>query len=159
MATLRQNTKFYTTRAGDNVVGNIHRHPGWLRDVEYPLAVSLPMRNIVRFGSVPARNGEIVDSESYRELDDLMAMDNKNFQIIYSFPVEIRNNIFASKEYGAPNVTMRQLYDFLCTTYNGGERFVDAYFDYIFPASPAGREYNISVKNFEKRRRHGKYGV
>jgi hypothetical protein len=144
MATLRQNTKFYTprlARAGDDVVGYIHRHPGWVLDKEYPMEVRLPTRNIVRLGSMPRQDEMFSDPSLYQNLDDLMTADGRNFQITYSFPVRTRINIFAGQEYGAPGVTMRQLYDFLCSEYNGGERFVDTYFDYIFPSSPAGRMF------------------
>jgi hypothetical protein len=144
MATLRQNTKFYTTRAdkaGGDVVGYIHRHPGWELDREYPMAMRLPTRNIVRFGSVMEQDGALRDPSLYEGLEDLMRDDGKNFQITYSFPLKTRVNVFAGQEYGAPGVTMRQLYDFLCEEYNGGERFVDSYFEYIFPSSPAGRVF------------------
>jgi hypothetical protein len=36
-------------------------------------------------------------------------------------------------------MSFARLYDFLCATYNGGERFVDTYFQKQFPYSPAGR--------------------
>jgi hypothetical protein len=143
MATLRQNTKFYTTRysrAGD-VVGYTHGRPEQEPGKEYPFAVRLPTRNIVQFGSMLEQDNELFDPALLRGLDDLMSADSKNFQVTYSFPVRVRSNIFNGKKYGAANVTMRQLYDFLCSKYNGGERFVDTYFDYIFPASPAGRMF------------------
>jgi hypothetical protein len=144
VATLRQNTKFYDTRiarAGEDAVGYIHRHPGWEPGREYPMAVRLPTRQIVRFGSGPERDEPLYGAAPDRELEALMAADGVNFQITYSFPVKTRINVFAGQEYGAPHVTMRQLYDFLCRVYNGGERFIDTYFDYIFPASPAGRMF------------------
>jgi hypothetical protein len=144
VATLRRNTRFYTERfdrAGGDAVGYIHRHPGWELDREYPMAVRLPTRNIVRFGSVLERDAELPGLPVYEDLDDLMEADGVNFQITYSFPVRTRVNVFPGGEYGAPGVTMRQLYDFLCSEYNGGERFVDSYFDYIFPSSAAGRRF------------------
>jgi hypothetical protein len=142
MATLRQNTKLYETRfsrAGEDVVGYIHGHPGWELNREYPLAVRLPTRNIVKFGSVREEDELFPDPVLERGMEDLMTADGKNFQITYSFPLKTRRNVFAGGTYGAPGVTMRQLYDFLCDEYNGGERFIDSYFDYIFPSSPAGR--------------------
>jgi hypothetical protein len=145
MATLRQNTKFYTTRlarAGEDVVGYIHRHPGWELEREYPMAMRLPTRNIVQFGSVLEQEALLSGFGLPENLENLMVSDGENFQITYSFPLKKRTNLFAGKEYGAPGVTMRQLYDFLCDEYNGGDRFVDSYFDYIFPSSPAGRLFN-----------------
>jgi hypothetical protein len=145
MAALRQITKYYIPRldrAGSDAVGYIHKHPGWEPDREYPMAMRLPTRNIVRFGSVAERDELLRDPSLYEDLDDLMTADGKNFQVTYSFPLRTRMNVFAGgQEYGAPGVTMRQLYDFLCGEYNGGERFVDSYFDYIFPSSPAGRMF------------------
>jgi hypothetical protein len=82
------------------------------------------------------------DPSLYQDLDDLITADGKNFQITYSFPLRVRRNVFAGQEYGAPGITMRQLYDLLCDEYNGGERFIDSYFDYIFPTSPAGRMFS-----------------
>jgi hypothetical protein len=145
MATLRQNTKFYmtrTARAGEDVVGYMHKHPGWELEREYPMAMRLPTRNIVQFGSALEQEALLSGFAPHEDLEDLMTADGENFQITYSFPVRKRINVFAGQEYGAPGVTMRQLYDFLCNEYNGGERFVDSYFDYIFPSSPAGRLFN-----------------
>jgi hypothetical protein len=79
---------------------------------------------------------------------------NVDFQITYSFPTRHRVGVksvvgkFAGVRvsYGSERFTYRQLYDFLCAKYNGGERFVDVYFQTIFPASAAGRAF----KRFEQ---------
>lgn len=59
------------------------------------------------------------------------------YQITYSFPSGMRNNIFPVKggmaEYGASGWSYRMLYDFLCEMYNGGVPFVDTYFKSVFP--------------------------
>jgi hypothetical protein len=76
-------------------------------------------------------------------------------QITYSFPVTHRDGIkatvgkFAGTRvwYGSERFTFRQLYDFLCSRFNGGERFVDAYFQAVFPYSGVGRRF----KQFESR--------
>jgi hypothetical protein len=72
-----------------------------------------------------------------------------NFQITYSFSRDYRNDVLAvlgrfagvRVTYGSPRFTFRQLYDFLCARFNGGERFVDTYFQVVFPSSAAGREF------------------
>jgi hypothetical protein len=76
-------------------------------------------------------------------------------QITYSFPAERRQGVtsvlgrFSGTRvwYGSERFTFRQLYDFLCSRFNGGERFVDAYFQAVFPYSAVGRRF----KAFEKR--------
>jgi hypothetical protein len=76
-------------------------------------------------------------------------------QITYSFPAEKRQGLtsvagrFAGVRvwYGSERFTFRQLYDFLCSRFNGGERFVDAYFQAVFPYSAVGRRF----KEFERR--------
>jgi hypothetical protein len=77
-----------------------------------------------------------------------------DFQITYSFPSSRRMSVQSvaghfigvRAPYGSERFTHRQLYDFLCARFNGGERFVDVYFQLIFPRSAAGRE----LKRFEK---------
>jgi hypothetical protein len=85
-------------------------------------------------------------------------MERERFQISYSFPRRRRVNtagISASpdtrvKAYGINGITFRQLYDFLCEQYNGGERFVDAYFSRVFPESPVGREFKLFEEDTRK---------
>jgi hypothetical protein len=82
-------------------------------------------------------------------------MERNNFQITYSFSRNMRNPVSSyvgafsgvKVAYGAPGVTFRQLYDFLCAKFNGGERFIDAYFQLVFPYSNTGRLF----KSFEDR--------
>jgi hypothetical protein len=67
------------------------------------------------------------------------------FQITYNFSHAIRNNAFPLKGalfskpkaartgyYGAEGWSFRMLYEFLCEAYNGGEYFVDTYFQRKF---------------------------
>jgi hypothetical protein len=78
-------------------------------------------------------------------------------QITYSFPAELRQGVastvgkFAGTRvwYGSERFTFRQLYDFLCSRFNGGERFVDVYFQAVFPYSAVGRRF----KRFERQMR------
>ena len=56
------------------------------------------------------------------------------WQITYSFPNTLRNNITSSgKKYGGDNVTFRRLYLILCERFNGGRYFIDDYFDSVYP--------------------------
>lgn len=56
------------------------------------------------------------------------------WQITYSFPNTLRNNITTSgKRYGGNNVTFRRLYLILCEHFNGGRYFIDDYFDSVYP--------------------------
>jgi hypothetical protein len=105
--------------------------PGELRKVAY---------NPYLPGREPLRNALL------REVD---------CQITYSFPTEHRQGVtsvvgkFAGTRvwYGSERFTFRQLYDFLCARFNGGERFVDAYFQTVFPYSAVGGRF----KRFEQR--------
>jgi hypothetical protein len=80
-------------------------------------------------------------------------LNGTDFQITYSFPREFRQGVTAVAGkfsgvrvwYGSERFTFRQLYDFLCSRFNGGERFVDVYFQTIFPYSAVGRRF----KRFE----------
>jgi hypothetical protein len=81
-------------------------------------------------------------------------LEKNHFQISYSFSRDRRTDVLSilgrfsgvRVSYGSPRFTFRQLYDFLCARFNGGERFVDVYFQVIFPSSAAGREF----KQFER---------
>lgn len=58
-------------------------------------------------------------------------------QITYSFPYYARDNKFVmlngkKGSYGAKGMTYRMLYEMLCQLYNGGEYFIDTYFERIF---------------------------
>ena len=46
-----------------------------------------------------------------------------------------------TKEYGAPGWSFRMLYEFLCEAYNGGEPFVDTYFDQVFKIRPVHSDF------------------
>ena len=66
-----------------------------------------------------------------------------DFQITYNFSSAIRKNKFPLRgakrsilgkkgQYGASGLSFRLLYDFLCREYNGGEYFIDTYFEHVF---------------------------
>jgi len=57
-----------------------------------------------------------------------------DWQITYSFPAIIRDNSTPNgSTYGAPHMTYRRLYLILCERFNGGDYFIDDYFDTIYP--------------------------
>ena len=60
--------------------------------------------------------------------------DDFDWQITYSFPSAIHNNISPlGKVYGGNSVTYRRLYLILCERFNNGEYFIDTYFDSVYP--------------------------
>jgi hypothetical protein len=108
--------------------------PGKFKTEDGDLYVLLPTR-YVAFDSAKPSGG--ADPRSF--------MKNTEFQVTYSFSRNIRGNTFpyagGTAKYGAGNFTFRELYDYLCERFNGGERFVDAYFQQVFPTSPVGRDF------------------
>lgn len=108
---------------------------------EMPLEVLLPVREVAFDTRNPANDFNV---HVLGRIDPKMFMKDTDFQITYSFSTRKRVNtrgITGGGEYGAPDVTFRQLYDFLCTEYNEGERFIDTYFQEVFPTSYAGRHF------------------
>lgn len=67
--------------------------------------------------------------KSQRRLEDI---HDQEFEVFYSFSNALRG----SKKYGHPNWSARTLYEFLCAGFNGGERFIDTYFNRLFPSRP-----------------------
>jgi len=67
-----------------------------------------------------------------------------DFQITYKFSSALRKNLFPLKsisskafrirkgQYGVSGISFRLLYEFLCSTYNGGDYFIDTYFKQVF---------------------------
>lgn len=57
-----------------------------------------------------------------------------NWQITYSFPSTLREcSTPNGYTYGGKNVTFRRLYLILCERFNGGDYFIDEYFDTVYP--------------------------
>jgi hypothetical protein len=124
-----------------------HHSSAGVESVEdIPLSVLVPVR-YVAFDTRNTANDFNVNVLGLA--DPRQMMWGTDFQITYSFSRRVRVNTFhyaglfgsSKHEYGAPNITFRQLYDFLCREYNGDERFVDTYFNQVFPGSPVGREF------------------
>lgn len=59
--------------------------------------------------------------------------DDFDWQITYSFPSTLRNPETAKGSYGGAHVTFRRLYLILCEHFNGGNYFIDDYFDTVYP--------------------------
>ena len=60
--------------------------------------------------------------------------DDFEWQITYAFPATLRNpETKNGATYGGRNVTFRRLYLILCEHFNGGNYFVDEYFDSVYP--------------------------
>lgn len=70
-----------------------------------------------------------------KENEDLPSIsDDFDWQIAYSFPPVLRNpRTSTGSKYGGRNVTFRRLYLILCERFNGGEFFIDTYFDSVYP--------------------------
>lgn len=69
--------------------------------------------------------------KSPEDLPDIS--DDFEWQITYSFPSTLRNPETAKGAYGGAHVTFRRLYLILCEHFNGGNYFIDDYFDTVYP--------------------------
>ena len=80
------------------------------------------------------RAGEHGSWKNKKPEDLLDFSEDFDWQITYSFPKTLRNNITPNGAvYGGSNVTFRRLYLILCEHFNGGEYFIDEYFDSVYP--------------------------
>ena len=71
-------------------------------------------------------------SKDDKDLPDIS--DDFDWQITYAFPATLRNPKTATgATYGGKHVTFRRLYLILCEHFNGGEYFIDTYFDSVYP--------------------------
>ena len=83
-------------------------------------------------------NPDLYDESYYKAFEEIKtqtrfeSIGKQDFEIFYSFSGAIRGD----RRYGNANWSARFLYEFLCTGFNGGEKFVDTYLDRIFPARP-----------------------
>jgi hypothetical protein len=74
-----------------------------------------------------------------------------DWQITYKFPSTLHNNVVKStgKHYGGENVTYRRLYLILCEHFNGGDFFVDEYFDSVYPHSWVKEKVDVELHNMQ----------
>lgn len=89
------------------------------------------------------------DEEAYYSIFDNIRnprfVESGGFELFYSFS----NSIRGSRKYGNPNWSARFLYEFICAAYNGGDRFVDTYFNYVFTSRPVYRALVRIVENVQ----------
>lgn len=97
-------------------------------------------------------NPELYDESYYKAFDEIKTqrrvetLHAQDFEVFYSFSGAIRGD----RKYGNPNWSARFLYEFLCTTYNGGERFVDTYFDRVFHYRPVYEMLEETVEGVQE---------
>ena len=73
-----------------------------------------------------------------------------DWQITYSFPSDLHNNVTESgKIYGGETVTYRRLYLILCEAFNGGDFFVDEYFNSVYPHSWVKERVDVELNNLQ----------
>lgn len=73
-----------------------------------------------------------------------------NWQITYSFPSDLHNNATElGRKYGGETVTYRRLYLILCEAFNGGEFFVDEYFNSVYPKSWVKERVDVELNNLK----------
>ena len=76
--------------------------------------------------------------------------DDFDWQITYKFPAELHDNISPlNKVYGGAHVTYRRLYLILCERLNGGEFFVDEYFNSVYPSSWVKERVDVELNNLK----------
>ena len=68
------------------------------------------------------------------DLPDITDVKDVSWKIRYNFPNTLHNNVSPlGKIYGGATVTYRRLYLILCERFNGGDFFVDTYFNKVYP--------------------------
>lgn len=73
-----------------------------------------------------------------------------DWQITYSFPSDLHNNVTdLGRKYGGETVTYRRLYLILCEAFNGGEFFVDEYFNSVYPKSWVKERVDVELNNLK----------
>lgn len=87
-----------------------------------------------------------------KEADQLPAFTDADFdwQITYKFPsTRHKNKTPSGKRYGGEHVTYRRLYLILCEHFNGGEFFIDEYFNSVYPDSWVKEEVDVELHNLQ----------
>ena len=73
-----------------------------------------------------------------------------DWQITYEFPSTPHNNVSPlGKVYGGANVSYRRLYLILCERFNGGDFFVDEYFNSVYPGSWVKDTVDVELNNIK----------
>ncbi len=98
-------------------------------------------------GNPRYENGEWIKKRK-RDLPHIS--EDFNWQITYKFPSTLHNNVSPlGKVYGGAHVTYRRLYLILCERFNGGEFFVDEYFNSVYPDSLAKEAVDVELNNLK----------
>ena len=80
-------------------------------------------------------NPEMYDESYYKAFEEIKTQrsvkpaDAADFEVFYSFSGAIRGD----RGYGNSNWSARFLYEYLCSSFNGGEHFIDTYLNRLFP--------------------------
>lgn len=96
-------------------------------------------------------NPEMYDESYYKAFDEIKTrrhvgpIGRQEFEVFYSFSGSIRGD----RKYGNSNWSARFLYEYLCASFNGGERFVDTYLNSVFPYRPVYEELSELVSYVE----------
>lgn len=99
------------------------------------------------FGEPRYEKGKWVNKPEGEVLD---FSEDFDWQITYKFPAEPHNNISPlNKVYGGAHVTYRRLYLILCERFNGGEFFVDEYFNSVYPYSWVKERVDVELNNLK----------
>lgn len=87
-----------------------------------------------------------------KEADQLPVFTDADFdwQITYKFPsTRHKSKTPSGKRYGGEHVTYRRLYLILCEHFNGGEFFIDEYFNSVYPDSWVKEEVDVELHNLQ----------
>ena len=109
----------------------------YMEEGEHPIGINdgrmrLPDRyDISKFYLRNKRNRE--KGRWVKKEDVIDFTDDFDWQITYSFPATLRDNQLPEGSYGASHMTFRRLYLILCERFNGGDYFIDDYFDSVYP--------------------------
>lgn len=100
-----------------------------------------------KFGNPRYEKGEWVNK---RKRDLPKISEDFDWQIAYKFPSTLHNYTSPlGKVYGGANVTYRRLYLILCERFNGGDFFVDEYFNSVYPNSWVKETVDVELNNLK----------
>jgi hypothetical protein len=117
------------------------------------------------FPSIQKRQQDAEGKDSAVLVDDVWAQDfidevetgaSIQADIKYSFSDAIRNHLFpridgSIGQYGQAGMSFSALYDLLCERFLGGERFIDTYFELVFPTQSVYQDYTELIKTLNEK--------
>ena len=136
-------TQSFTRHLTEESTGYAKLKSGKFRKIRYNEAEKAIMKNesgaaIAGVSVYAEENPDLYDESYFKTFDEIKTqrlvqpVGKQNFEIFYSFSGSLRGN----RKYGNANWSARFLYEFLCSKFNGGERFVDTYLNNVFPYRP-----------------------